>query len=207
METVRGRSAWAWVILWLSVTGLIGAMAWSFFSYGGLQDRLAELPRTAVPGEVDIEISEPDTLTVYYEDPTANNTFVVQSSGANTLTSAPVELTVTGPSGDLVETAPYERDLRFDYDGRVLIAIATIEATDAGTYTVAAEGDVADSARVSVGHIVVFGLVANVIGVVGLFLASVFGVAVAVIWIRVRRGRPASPEASPERTERPKVGV
>lgn len=204
METVRRtRTVWLSVLLWLSLAGLIGAMAGGVFSYRGLEGRLAEMSRAVVPGQVDIEVTEPDTLTIFYEDPTADGTFVVQSSGSNTLSALPVELTVTGPSGERVTVAPYERDLRFDYDGRVLTAIAVIDATTAGTYNVQATGDVPALAQVSVGHVVVVGLVANVVGVVGLFLVSVLGVTVAVAMIVAERGRIASSDGA----ERPLVGV
>jgi hypothetical protein len=56
---------------------------------------------------------------------------------------------------------------------------------------------------VSVGHVVVVGLVANVVGVVGLFLVSVLGVTVAVAMIVAKRGRTASSHEA----ERPLVGV
>ena len=204
MQTVRHTpTVWPWVLFWISLAGLIGAMAWGFFSYRGLEDRLAELSRAVVPGQVDIEVTEPDTLTVFYEDPTSDGTFVVQSGGANTLSALPVELTVTGPSGERVTVAPYERDLRFDYDGRVLTAIAVIDATTAGTYNVQATGDVPTLAQVSVGHVVVVGLVANAVGVVGLFLVSVLGVTVAVAMIVAKRGRITSSDEA----ERPLVGV
>jgi hypothetical protein len=204
METVRRtRTVWLSVLFWLSLAGLIGAMAWGFFSYRGLEDRLAEMSRAVVPGEMDIEVTEPGTLTIFYEDPTADGTFVVQSSGSTTLAALPAELTVTGPSGERVAVAPYERDLRFDYDGRVLTAIAVIDATTAGTYNVEATGDVPAFAQVSVGHVVDVGLVANVVGVVGLFLVSVLGMAVAVVVIVAKRGRVASSDEA----ERPLVGV
>lgn len=204
METVRRtRTVWPWVLFWISLAGLIGAMVWGVFSYRGLEDRLAELSRAVVPGQVDIEVTEPDTLTIFYEDPTADGTFVVQSGGSNRLSALPVELTVTGPTGEGVTVAPYERDLRFDYDGRVLTAIAVIDATTAGTYNVQATGDVPALAEVSVGHVVVVGLVANVVGVVCLFLVSVLGVTVAVAVIFAKRGRIAPSDEA----ERPLVGV
>jgi hypothetical protein len=196
----RTPPVWLSIFLGLSVVGLIGAMAWAFFSYRGLEDRLAEMSRTVVPGEVAIEVTEPDTLTIFYEDPTGTGTFVVQSSGSNTLAALPVELTVTGPSDQTVTVSRYERDLRFDYDGRVATAIAVFDATTAGTYNVQAIGDGPAMAQVSVGHVVDVGLVANVVAVVSLFLISVVGVAVSIALVVVRRGRTApTDEAEPSR--------
>lgn len=193
----RPRTSWPWIIFWVALAGLVASVVWAFFSYGGLQDRLAALHRADVPGSVVIDVSAPQTLTVFYEDPSADAMFVVQSSDANTLPSVPVDLVVTGPSGDLIETARYERDLRFDYDGRLLTAMATFEAADAGTYTVEASGDVSAAVGVSVGEIVEYRLIAGVVGVVGLFIASLVGMTLALILIAVRRGRP--PTSQPER--------
>ncbi len=199
----RERNAWLSVVFWLSLAGLIGAMAWVFLSYQALQNRLADLPRAAVPGQVAVDVPEPDTLTIYYEDPTAEGTFVVQASRSNTITVSPVELTVTAPSGEAVEIAPYDGDLRFQHDGRVLTALATIDASAAGTYTIEASGDTPPSAQISVGHVVDVGLIANAVGVIGLFLASLAGAAIAGVLIVVRRGRVASSDES----ERSLVGV
>lgn len=192
METVRSRrTVWVSVLLWLSLAGIIGAIAWGFLGARGLQDRLAALPRAVVPGQVDVEVAEPGTLTIFYEDPTADGTFVVQASGSNTLSALPVELTVTGPSGERINVAPYQRDLRFDYDGRVLTAIAVMDATIPGSYEVQATGDVPALAQISVGHVDA-GLVANVVALVALFLISGLGLAVAVMTI-VATGRSGEP--------------
>ncbi|HEX6286960.1 MAG TPA: hypothetical protein VFZ80_05700 [Acidimicrobiia bacterium] len=166
---------------------MIGSLAWGLYSYGELQDRLDELPRTLVPGVVDVEVDEPQTLTVFYEDPASSGTFAVQSGGSNTLTAPPVELAVSSPSGQEVDVLPYERDLRFDHEGRVLTAISTFSADSAGIYIVEVEGDVPASARVSVGRVVESSLVATVIGVVGSFVLSVIGLLIAVVALSIRR--------------------
>lgn len=203
MENVQRRTVWLSVLIGLSLAGLIASMAWGFSSYRGLEDRLAGLSRAAIPGEVDIALTEPDTLTIFFEDPTAGGTFVVQSSPSNTFADLPVELTVHGPSGEPVAVSRYERDLRFDHDGRVVTAIAVIDATTAGTYNVRATGDVPALAQISVGHIVDLGLIANLVGVVGLFVVSVVGMVVPIVLIVLGRGRVVpSDEAG-----RPLVGV
>lgn len=204
METLRHERRFKfWILLLVSIVGLIGSMVWGFLSYVALQDQLAAMPRSDVPGQLAIDVVEPQTLTIFYEDPTVDAAFLVESSGASMFEAAPVELTVVGPSGGRVETAPYERNLRFDYDGRVLTALATIEMSSTGTYTIDVAGDVPVEAQISVGHIVDVGLIASVIGVVGLFVASVVGIVVAVVMMAVRGGR----RKSPERAERPLVDV
>ena len=204
METLRSeRSMWLWVLLWRSVVGLIGSVVWAFFSYGGLQDRLAELPRSAVPGQVEVEVSEPQALTIFYEDPTAEGMFLVRSSDANVLEAPPVDLTVVGPAGERIQSQPYDRDLRFDHNDRVLIAVATIETASVGTYAIQVSGDVPVGAQISVGDVIDFGLVANIVAVVGLFVVSILGSVVAVVLLTVRSGsRP-----SQTRADRSLVGV
>lgn len=193
MQTVRRPSTgWISAVLWLSVAGLIGAIVWGFFGYRGLQDRLADLPRSAVPGQISIQVQEPDTLTVFYEDRAAGGAFVVQSSGTNTLTPSPVQLSVTGPSGESVPTSPYRRDLRFDYDGRIVTALATIDPSASGIYTIDVSGTVPSTARISVGDVVDFGLIANLAGAIVLFLGSLLALLVAVVMAAVGRGRAAA---------------
>jgi hypothetical protein len=199
----RERNPWLSILLWLSLVGLVGSLVWAFLSYGGLQDRLAGMSRVVVPGQVEVTVDEPETLTIFYEDPTADRMFVVRSSDHNTLDVSPVDLAVTGPSGERVATVPYERDLRFDYDGRLLIALETIDASTPGTYVVQVSGDVPATAQISVGHVIDVGLVVNVVAVIGLFLVSILGLGVAVVVFFVRRGN----RSADDNIERPLVGV
>ncbi|MGA7271757.1 MAG: hypothetical protein WB239_11855, partial [Acidimicrobiia bacterium] len=190
MQTARRPSTgWIKAVLWLSVAGLVGAIVWGFFSYQSLQDRLAAMPRTAVPGQVAIQVQDPGTLTIFYEDPTAGGTFVVQSNATSTLTPSPVQLAVTGPSGESVPTSPYQRDLRFDYDGRIVTALATIDPSASGTYTIDVSGTVPSTARISVGDVVDFGLIASAAGAIVLFLGSLLALLVTVVMTAVRRSR------------------
>lgn len=174
---------------WLALVGMIAAIGWGYLSYQMLQDRLAALSRTAVPGEVTIEVTEPHELTVYYEDPTASGGFLVRTGASTTVGSSPVELAVTGPSGASVTTTPYQRDMRFNYDGRAVIALATFDASTAGTYTIRASGDVPSAAVVSVGHVVDVGLLANAAGAIALFVVPPLAVLVAMLVASVKRRR------------------
>ena len=60
-------------------------------------------------------------------------------------------------------------------------AVATIDAPEAGTYTLRVTGDVPADARVSVGDVVDGGLLAGVAGAVGLFVTSLLAVVVTVV--------------------------
>ena len=168
-------------------------LPWGFSDYQGLQSRLADLPRTPVPGQVTVQVSTPQTVTIYYENPNAAGTFVVQSSGTNTLVDSPVDLIVAGPSGEAVQTEPYVRDLRFDYQGRVVTALRTFDADVAGIYNIDISGDVPSTARVSVGHVADFGLVAGLAGAIILFVGSLLALLATVVIVVIKRGRTVLP--------------
>ena len=190
MRKTGTSTGWLSVARWLALAGVIGAIVLGLFSYQTLQNRLDALSRAAVPGQVTIEIPEPHQgLTIYYEDPTARGGFVVQAGGSNTLASSPLDLTVTGPSGESVATVPYEGDLRFNHDGRVVTALATIDTPTAGTYTVQASGNVPPTAMVSVGRVVDFGLIAAWTGTIALFVGSLLLILVTVTVAAIKRGQ------------------
>ena len=194
----RPSTAWYWWAAVLVLVGVVGAAAWGFGTYRMLQHRLDALPRTGVPGEVTVGVDGPTGLTVFYEDPNAPGTFIVQADaiGDNTLASSPVTVTVTGPSGP-VPTAAYATDLRFDVNGRVATALKTFDAPTAGTYTVQVAGDVPAGVQVSVGHVVDTGLLANAAGAIVLFIASIPIGLIVVLVTAVRRRRAPQPVEAP----------
>ena len=192
MRQTRTSAQWLSVARWLAVAGVIGAAVLGLFSYQTLQDRLDAFSRTAVPGQVTVEVPEPGGLTIFYEDATGGGGFVVQAGGSRTLASAPVDLAVKGPSGEPVATVPYERDLRLNHDGRVVTAFATIDTSTAGTYTVQASGDVPPTALVSVGQVVDFALIAEAGGAIALSVGSFLLLLVTVTVAAMKRRRPTS---------------
>ena len=172
MGRTRISSQWLWVARWLALVGMVGATVLGFVSYQDLQDRLTALPRTAVPGSVTVDVHEPLELTIFYEDPMARGGFVVQAGGSSTLASSPVDLAVSGPTGESVAAVPYERDLRFGHDGRIVIAVATIDIPTAGAYTVHVSGNVPPAALVSVGDVIDPRLIVEAAGAITLFGGS-----------------------------------
>jgi hypothetical protein len=176
----------------------VGALVWGALDYQELQNRLDALPRTTVPGVATIDVSAPQGMTVYYEDPSADGGFVVQADNSSTLRFAPVDVTVTGPSGQTIPTAPYETDLRFDIGDRVAVAMATFDAPTAGTYTITVAGDeVPAGARVSVGDVVDAGLIANLVGAIVLLVGTWMIALLMVVVVAVMRSRrPAADEVS-----------
>lgn len=197
METTRRPSTtWFWIAGVLALAGMVGSIAWGVHTYRLLEARLDALPRVAVPGEVSVDLEEPQGLTIFYEDPGAAGGFGVlwnTLGGPMGGDDGPVDLLVTGPSGEQVPTAPYDGDLRFDVGGNVAIALATFDAPAAGTYTVTATGDVPTAARVSVGQVVDGGLVAQVVGAVVLFVGTVAVTVPLVVVVAYRRSRSPQP--------------
>lgn len=202
MRSIRRPSTtWFWVAGLLAFVGLVGAVVWGVLDYQELQNRLDALPRTTVPGVATVDVSAPQGLTIYYEDPSADGGFVVQADNTSTLRFSPVEVTVTGPSGETIPTAPYETDLRFDVGDRVAVALATFDAPTGGTYTVTVAGDdVPAGARVSVGDVVDVGLIANLVGAIVLLVGTwMIALPMAIVVAVMRSRRPALDEM----TERP----
>lgn len=203
--THRRRAVRLWTAAGLLVVGLAVSALWGLSTYESLQDRLDALPRTDVPGEVTFAVDAPQGVTVFYEDPAASRAFVVQSNRTSTLGASPVGLRVAGPDGSH-EPVRYERDLRFDVDGRVAAALATFDAPAAGTYTLHVTGEVPDGVMVSVGDVITSGLLASAAGVVALFIATV--VSAAVITVLALAGGSGSTAVSSEQetaNQRPPV--
>lgn len=168
-------------VRWLALAGIVVAVAWGILGYHMLQSRLDDLTRTGIPGQVAVNVTDPGGLTIFYEDPTAAGGFLVQAGRSTALTGAPVDVSVTDPTGQTVTTASYQHDLRFTHDGRTVIALATFEAPSAGSYTLNVQGSVPDGAMLSVGRIVDLGLLANAAGAVVVFIASLGALVVA--WV------------------------
>lgn len=204
MSTSRRPSGRLLAAVAILVAGLVGSVAWGLLTYESLQGRLEALPRTDVPGEATVEVDGPQGLTIFYEDRASEQGFVVRSNRISTITSSPVELSVTGPSGPL-ELARYERDLRFDVDGRVATALATFDAPTAGTYTVHVAGEPSDGVMVSVGDVVTPGLLASFVGAVALFLVGLVAATVIFVTAFAKDTEPTGQSSDEDR--RPLAGV
>jgi fermentation-respiration switch protein FrsA (DUF1100 family) len=77
-----------------------------------------------------------------------------------------------------VATVPYGRDLRFSHDGRIVIALATIDMPTAGAYTVHVAGNVPPAALVSVGDVIDIRLIVGAAGAITLFGGSAFALVI-----------------------------
>jgi hypothetical protein len=188
MDLRRPSTTWFWVAAAIALVGVVAAVAWGWQTYGLLEGRLDALPRAGVPGDVEVDVAEPQGLTVFYEDPTDAGGFLVQWRRL-ARPDSPVDVRVVGPSGDEVAVRAYVGELRLDVGDRVAVAIATFEAPVAGSYTVAVDGDAPAGARVSVGQVVDGGLVARAAGVLAVFVGSLVVAGGVVIVVAVKRAR------------------
>jgi hypothetical protein len=188
------------VVRWLAIAGVLVAIVWAFAGYLMLHSRLGGLQRAGVPGQMVINVPDAEGLTVFYEDPTGPGGFLVHAGSTNTLTNPPVDVTITGPSGQPIPTASYQRDLRFTHDGRTVTAVATFQAPTAGAYTLQTTGEVPPAAQVSVGHVIDVGLLASTAAAIGLFVAALLVLVVTALIRASTRPRRTS-EAGPENLE------
>lgn len=195
MERRRPSTTWFWIAGALALAGMVGGIALGLHTYRLYEGRLDALARSAVPGEVTLEVAEPQVLTIHYEEPRISGGFAVRWNDVvgDGPVESPVGLEVTGPSGSPIPTVAYGSDLSFDVGGRVATALATFDATEPGTYTVEATGDVPEDARVSVGHVVDGGMVARVVGAVLVFVGTLLVAALMVVVVAYRRSRTPQP--------------
>ena len=191
-EARRPSTAWFWFAGVIAVVGVVTGVAMGWHTYGVLQARLDELPRSEVPGQVLVDVTAPQGMTVFYEDPAAPGGFVVEWRRFGTA-GGPVDLHVADPSGEAVPVQAYVGELRFDVGDRVAVASATFEATAPGTYTVTVDGTVPAGARVSVGQVVDDGLLARATGAVGVLVGSLAVAAAVVVVVGVMRARTRDP--------------
>lgn len=125
----------------LGVVCVLAALGWGAAVVMSWAERLEELPRTEVPGELSVTLEEDEGRVVYFE----RRTFTTPPApGA-------LEVEVTGPDGQPVAVEAYEGVVTyraFRLGGR---AHATFEAAQTGTHTVRVDGEVPDDASVTVG--------------------------------------------------------
>jgi hypothetical protein len=141
----------------VAVLGLTAALVWGAVGTGNALDRVDTFDRGAVPGQVNVSVTDPGTRVVYYEgpatvaryaDPTATgrpaipynpatDATIEVSYAANTPTWQQLGLQVTGPDGRRVPVSTYRSTARYDVTpGQIGRAVAKFEAGTAGRYRV-----------------------------------------------------------------------
>jgi hypothetical protein len=167
-------TGWIWLGSAIGVLGLAAAVVWGVISVSGYLNRVNDLPRLSVPGQIRVQI------------PKAGEQFLY-SEGAGSASLDELGIRVTDPRGQTVALTPYRLDLRYDHSGQVGRALATFEANGAGSYRVAATGTAPAGSRVAIGESVAKNVIPTLLGILALLLVTVGGGLTLVIATVVRR--------------------
>ena len=190
---LKPRAYWYWVGGLVIAAGMIGAVAWLVSGLVGLSDTVDDFERVPFVGGGTVVIDEAGGQVVYVEP------------GGGSFPSS-MRISVVGPAGEPIATAPYGGSLTYDFGGRSGAALATFDAPVAGEYQVAAVETGSSVARELAvgpsfaGHLVRTIVVPFVIGGVGVIAGVVIIVVTAVRRSRERRRRqPQVPTYPPPR--------
>jgi hypothetical protein len=179
-----------WLALAIVVAGLIGGGVLTVATGIGAYDRLTDLPRTTVPGEV--EVTDTGDQLVYY------------LGGADT-SWRELGLEVTDPDGEAVAVTSYCPSLHAasiarhdddvywasdDWDEHQMV-IARFDADETGTYLVATAAASEDDGEIAVGENLVRPVVILLIVAAGVGIAGLVGGVTLFVVTGVRRARAA----------------
>jgi hypothetical protein len=173
----RAPKAGYWIALAVLMTGVALAVTWGVRAVVDAGERANALPRTAVPGELVVEVSEAGDQMVYF-------------AGGNHATPASLGLQVTSPSGATIPLTTYDLILEVDLAGGLGRAVATFPADTQGAYVVTAVPTAGRSGSIAVGEDVAKDVLPDVLGALALAWFSVFvAVALAGITLAVRSSK------------------
>jgi hypothetical protein len=194
----RSRRSRYWLAATVAAVGVLVAIVWGGVVTAGALDTIDDLPRSEIPGNLTLDIDQPDVQTVSYE----RRTFT-----ATTPLDRDIDLEVSGPDAEPVTVEPYDTPVTYRAWRLVGQAHATFEADVAGQYTVTVDGDAPDDASIAVAADPPTRLVSGFIGPAVLLLVA-FGVAAAIaLGGRTRPGsspggnRPRHPEPTTPSTD------
>jgi hypothetical protein len=163
-RTVRSRARyWAAVVI---ILGVGGGLTWGVLSTVRTRDRGEALPRTAIPGTLQVKVESAASELVYFE-------------GNGKPSPAALGLSVTAPDGSSAHLRPYHSPITYEVAGWKGTPVASFSTPTAGTYTIAAKAS--HEGNVAVGDDFVRTQVISIVGALALIVASmVAGVAVIV---------------------------
>jgi hypothetical protein len=179
-----------WLGVAILVAGLIGGGVLAVATAVGAYDRLTDLPRTSVPGELSVEVTDTGDQLVYY------------LGGAET-SWRELGLEVTSPDGQavvvtnylptvrLASTGPHDDGLHWgsgDWDEHRVV-LATFDAETTGTYNVTTTGSAEDGAELAVGENLVRPVVILLVVAAGVAVAGAVGGVTLFVVTGVRRSR------------------
>ncbi len=109
----------------MAATGLIVCLIWAATALLDQVQKPAEFTRAAVPGQLQVLLTQPGPHVIYRE--------VTPDTAPPTVT-----LKVTAPDGSPVPVTTYPADLSYDHEDALFTAVALFSAPRTGTYTVTA---------------------------------------------------------------------
>jgi hypothetical protein len=172
------------------LAGLIGGGALAAVTGFGAYDRLTDMPRAAVPGDVSFDVTDTGDQLVYY-------------IGEADASWRELGLTVTGPDGQAVPVRSYllgtkvasiaAHDHYDEYATHPRFAVATFSADQTGGYEIATTSAAENGAEIAVGENLVRPVVIGAFGALAVVLASIAtGVALIIVTAVRRSARPAA---------------
>jgi hypothetical protein len=179
-----------WLAAVAMLAGLIGGGVLAAVTGYGAYERLTDLPRAAVPGDVTFDVTDTGDQLVYY-------------IGEADTSWRELGLTVTGPDGQAVQVknclfgtkvatiAAHDHD--HEYTTHAEFAVATFRADQTGGYEVATTSAAEDGAEIAVGENLV---VPVVVGLLGSLAVVVVGIATGVVLIVVTAVRRSARHAA-----------
>ena len=178
----RAPKAGYWIALVIFMTGVALAVTWGVRSVGDAGERANAFPRTAVPGELAVEVTQAGDQMVYF-------------TGADDATPASLGLRVTSPSGASLPLTTYDLVLEVDIAGDLGTAVATFPADTPGTYAVTSAPTADHLGAIGVGENVAMDVLPDVLGALVLAWVSVFvAVALASITLALRSSGASRPQ-------------
>jgi hypothetical protein len=169
------------------VAGLIGGGVLATATGFGAYERLTDMPRAAVPGDVTFDVSDTGEQLVYY-------------IGEAETSWRELGLTVTGPDGQAVRVKDYlfgaevativTHDLHDGHATHPDFAVATFRADQSGGYEIATTAAAESGAEIAVGENLVWPVVFGVLGALTLVLVGVATGVVLIVVTAVRRSAP-----------------
>lgn len=127
-----------WPGLLIAVIGMVAGVAIGINSYQDSQQQIDTFARMSIPGEVTVQIDQPDQQVIYYE-------------GVDNLGFEDLEITVSDPTGVPVTIKPFDGELIYETTNLTQgHAMATFDTDRAGTYEIQVSG--VNSGQLTVGE-------------------------------------------------------
>ena len=185
----RASTLGYWLAAVIMLAGLIGGGVLVAVTGFGAYERLTDMPRAAVPGDVTFDVTDTGDQLVYY-------------IGESDASWRDLGLTVTGPDGQAVQVKSYllgreiariaDHDHYDEHATHPRFAVATFRADRTGGYEIATTSAAENGAEIAVGENLVLPVLLGLFGALAVVLAGIATGVVLIIVTAVRRSaRPA----------------